>query len=63
MTTWGEAARLSLVWDRTKRHVQQQARRLKTPADRKALRSEFTEWFATEWDDLEIQWMEDYKKW
>ena len=62
MTTWGESARLSLVWHKTKQHVRTQVKRL-NKEDRKALRSEFSGWFSTDWEDLEIQWMDHYKKW
>ena len=54
--------RLELVVERSMRHVTHQPKRLKG-RDKKALQEEWLEFSALQWDDLDIQWMQDYRMW
>lgn len=62
MTSRGESIRLSLVYDKTKRHVMDQMKQVPIE-DRKALRREFSEWFNTPYEDLDIDWLDHFDYW
>ena len=54
--------RLELVVERSMRHVTHQTKHLKG-RDKKALQEEWLEFSALQWDELDIQWMQDYRMW
>ena len=62
MTSRGEYLRLSLIYDKTKRHVMDQMKQVPLE-DRKALRREFSEWFNTSYEDLDVDWMDHFDYW
>lgn len=63
MTSWFEDRRTESVRDRTVNDVWTQMRRLPVSKERTALRREFQGWFSTDWDDLEILWLPQFREW
>ena len=62
MTSWSQDRRLELVFDKTLNDVRQRMAKV-SKADRKALRREFQGWFSTDWDDVEILWLQHFQQW
>lgn len=60
--SWWEEARLELSVDKALEDCSERLNLL-SGKDKKCLQEEFLEWMVTDFDDLEIQWMQYFGNW